>query len=202
LHEWHPCSYNSGILTYHSTIAQVVISRTCQPGQMEIVVRQADITALTGVEAIVNAANGALAGGGGVCGAIFRAAGWERMQAACDALGGCAAGDAKATPAFDLERRGIRWVIHAVGPMWRGGHEGEPELLASAYTRALDVAVELGARSLAFPAISAGIFGYPADDAAAVAVDAIRSHTGPLDLVVLTAFDRTWAARWQRALES
>src|SRR5947207_12294258 len=123
--------------------------------------RRADITTL-GVDAVVNAANSALAGGGGVDGAIHRAGGPE-IIAECRRLGGCAAGEAKATTGGDLL---ARWVIHAVGPVWRGGGEGEAELLASAHRRALEVAAELGAGTVAFPAISCGVYGYPAELAA------------------------------------
>src|SRR5207248_10040233 len=104
------------------------------------------------VDAIVNAANSGLARGGGVCGAIFSAAGPE-LDGACAELGGCPTGDAKATSGFRLP---ARWIIHAVGPEWHGGDSGEPELLASAYRRSLAVADEIGARSVAFPAISTG----------------------------------------------
>ncbi|MGE0879501.1 MAG: O-acetyl-ADP-ribose deacetylase [Acidimicrobiia bacterium] len=149
------------------------------------------------VDAIVNAANSQLKGGSGVCGAIFRAAGWGDLENACNSLRGCETGDAVATPGFDLPSR---WVIHAVGPMWHGGQADEPALLASAYRRSLEVAVEIGARSIAFPAISTGIYGYPADAAAEVAVDSVTSFVGPIELVRLVAFDRETFDRYTRLL--
>jgi O-acetyl-ADP-ribose deacetylase (regulator of RNase III) len=138
------------------------------------------------VDAIVNAANSSLAGGGGVDGAIHRGAGWERLQEACRGLHGCPTGDAKATPGFDLP---ARWIIHAVGPRWQGGQSGERDLLASAYRRSLEVADELGARSIAFPAISTGVYGYPKAEAARVAVETIRGTQTDVELVRLVAFD-------------
>jgi O-acetyl-ADP-ribose deacetylase len=122
------------------------------------------------VDAIVNAANEALVAAAGVCGAIRRAGGDEIFDE-CARLSGCATGDAKATGAGRLP---AKYVIHAVGPIWRGGGAGEPELLASAYRRALEVAAELGCRSIAFPAISTGIYGYPPELAAPVAVRSAR----------------------------
>jgi O-acetyl-ADP-ribose deacetylase (regulator of RNase III) len=122
------------------------------------------------VDAVVNAANEALAPGGGVCGAIRRAGGDEIFDE-CARLGGCVTGDAKATGAGRLP---ARYVIHAVGPVWSGGTAGEPELLASAYRRSLEVAVELGCRTIALPALSTGIYGYPPELAAPVAVAAVR----------------------------
>jgi O-acetyl-ADP-ribose deacetylase (regulator of RNase III) len=121
------------------------------------------------VDAIVNAANEALAPGAGVCGAIRRAGG-DEIFVECAALGGCATGDAKATGAGRLP---ARWVVHAVGPVWRGGAHGEAELLGSAYRRALEVAASLPARSVAFPALSTGVYGYPAEQAAEVAAAAV-----------------------------
>jgi O-acetyl-ADP-ribose deacetylase (regulator of RNase III) len=143
-----------------------------------------DLTAQE-VDAIVNAANAALAGGGGVDGAIHRAGGPEIM-AECRRLGGCDTGDAKATTGGRLP---ARWVIHAVGPVWRGGGEDEPELLASAYRRALEVAAELGARSVAFPAISCGIYGYPPELAATIAVAEAREREADFDTIRFVFLD-------------
>ncbi|HST17502.1 MAG TPA: O-acetyl-ADP-ribose deacetylase [Gaiellaceae bacterium] len=136
------------------------------------------------VDAIVNAANSSLLGGGGVDGAIHRAGG-SAILAACRTLGGCETGDAKATTAGDLP---ARWVVHTVGPVWHGGEAGEPELLASCHRRSLEVASELGARSVAFPAISCGLYGYPPELAAPVAVGAVRASEFDFEFVRFVLF--------------
>jgi O-acetyl-ADP-ribose deacetylase (regulator of RNase III) len=143
------------------------------------------------VDAIVNAANTTLLGGGGVDGAIHRAGG-PAILAECRLLGGCETGDAKATTAGELE---ARYVIHTVGPVWRGGGAGEAELLASCHLRSLELARALGAGTVAFPAISCGIYGYPIPEAARIAVATVREHAHGIDLVRFVLFnDETYAA--------
>ncbi|MGH7355706.1 MAG: O-acetyl-ADP-ribose deacetylase [Candidatus Rokuibacteriota bacterium] len=148
---------------------------------------QGDITTLD-VDAIVNAANSTLLGGGGVDGAIHRAAGPE-LLAHCRTLGGCPTGYARITPGFRLR---ARWVIHTVGPVWRGGDHDEPALLAACYRRSLELATEKTLDTVAFPAISTGVYGYPPEAAARVAVDTIRGFLAaeprPRE-VILCAFD-------------
>ena len=134
-------------------------------------------------DVLVNAANVRLAPGGGVCGTLFSAAGFDEMRAACEAIGGCATGDAVATPAFNLP---ARWCVHAVGPIWRGGRAHEEELLHRCYRSAFARAVELGARSVAFPLISAGIYGFPVERALAIAREEVAAFLRHHDEVALT----------------
>ncbi len=157
------------------------------PTMATIQVVQGDITRQA-VDAIVNAANSSLQGGGGVDGAIHRAAGPQLALAGRD-LAPCKPGDAKPTPAFNLNPP-IRHVIHTVGPAWQGGNHGEAETLASCYHRCLQVADELGARSIAFPAISTGIYGFPPDHAAHIAVATLRTTPTTVELIRLVAFDQ------------
>jgi O-acetyl-ADP-ribose deacetylase (regulator of RNase III) len=152
-----------------------------------IEVVQGDIT-LQDTDAIVTAANESLMGGGGVDGAIHRAAG-GRLAIAGGAIGPCEPGDAMATPAFDLDPP-VKHVIHTVGPVWEGGEYGEAEILASCYRRCLEVADELGARTVAFPAIATGVYGFPAPQAAQIAVTTLRSSPTHVEQVRLVAFDQ------------
>jgi O-acetyl-ADP-ribose deacetylase (regulator of RNase III) len=160
-----------------------------------LTVVRADITTLE-IDAIVNAANSSLLGGGGVDGAIHRAAGPE-LVAACRLLGGCPTGEAKTTPGFLLP---ARWVIHTVGPVWRGGTHDEPALLASCYRQCLARADEVGARSIAFPAISTGVYGYPKAAAAAIAVETLRDTPTSVETAILVAFDHENEALYRSLL--
>jgi len=164
-----------------------------------IKVWQGDITTLA-VDAIVNAANSSLLGGGGVDGAIHRAAGPGLLDE-CRALGGCPTGEARITAGHDLP---ARHVIHTVGPVWKGGQAGEPALLAACYRNSMDLAEAAGARSVAFPAISTGVYGYPADEAATIALCALRDWLAGRDDydITLVAFDDRAAAHLRRALEA
>jgi O-acetyl-ADP-ribose deacetylase (regulator of RNase III) len=162
-----------------------------------------DITAVR-ADAIVNAANRELAGGGGVDGAIHRAAGPEMAAELRARYPGCPTGSAVITGPGRLAEHGVRWVVHAVGPIWRGGRGGEEALLSSAYGTSPHLADQAGARSVAFPAISAGVYGYPLDQAAAVALRAVRdglTRAHGTERVIFVLFDRNACQAFERALQ-
>lgn len=166
------------------------------PGRLEVVT--GDITRLA-VDAIVNAANESLLGGGGVDGAIHRAAGPE-LQAHCRTLGGCPTGEARITPGFRLP---AKHIIHTVGPVWHGGDRGEPQRLAACYRNCFRLAKEHGLASLAFPAISCGVYGYPREAAARIAAAECRqalADNPELEQVLLVAFDEAMAALLRQAI--
>lgn len=152
------------------------------------------------VDAIANAANTSLLGGGGVDGAIHRAAGPQLLEA-CRKLNGCATGDAKATPGFRLP---ARWVFHTVGPVWRGGDYREDELLASCYRRCLELAREYGAKSVAFPAISTGVYGFPGVRAARIAFATVQSNAQPngVEVVTFVCFDKSTLSIYDDLIQS
>lgn len=161
----------------------------------KLLVVEGDIT-VQPVDVVVNAANDRLAAGGGVCGAIFAAAG-PGLAEACAAVAPCPTGEARATRGFALP---APWIVHAVGPIWHGGGAGEPELLAGAYRAALDAAVAVRARSIAFPAISTGIYGYPLDAATTIAVTTCADAPEGIDEVRFVCFDAATADGYRRAL--
>ncbi len=147
---------------------------------------QADITTLK-IDAIVNAANSALQRGGGVDGAVHRAAGLE-LQAFNDTLGGCEVGQAKLAPGFNLP---ANWIIHTVGPVWQGGQNGEAELLESCYRSSLDLALEQGFKQIAFPAISTGIFGYPMQEATTIAIQTMQRYEDRFEKIIACCFSES-----------
>src|SRR5215467_15548308 len=157
---------------------------------------ESDITTLA-VDAIVNAANSSLLGGGGVDGAIHRAAGPE-LVAECRLLGGCKTGQAKASKGYRLP---AKHVIHTVGPVWQDGNHHEDQLLASCYRSSLKVADHLGARSIAFPAISTGIYGFPKERAARIALTEVLAYSGPIETLLFVCFDRETAAIYRKLLD-
>ena len=175
---------------------QAFLPRVIKKASPRLELVQGDITA-EDVDAIVNAANHTLLGGGGVDGAIHRAAGSELVEY-CRTLGGCETGEAKITPGFNLT---ARWVIHTVGPVWHGGGHGEPELLASCYRESLARADEAEAESVAFPAISTGVFGYPIEAAAAIAIDTVRSTPSNVSEVRFVAFNQETGDAYQSILD-
>ena len=152
-------------------------------GRMRIVA--GDITRLK-VDAIVNAANSSLLGGGGVDGAIHRAAGPE-LLAYCRGLGGCPTGEARITPGFELS---ARWVIHTVGPVWHGGEKGEPALLRACYENSFVLAYERGVKTIAFPAISTGVYGFPKSRAAGIALSVMRERLDRFDEIIACCFSQ------------
>jgi O-acetyl-ADP-ribose deacetylase (regulator of RNase III) len=168
---------------------------------MEIRMKQGDITRVSDIDAIVNAANKSLLGGGGVDGAIHRAAGPKLLEE-CRALHGCDTGDAKLTGAYDLP---CKYVIHTVGPVWGGGSRGEAELLANCYKNSLRVAIENGIRSVAFPSISTGAYRFPLEEAAHIAVSTIRrfaeENPDKLDIVEWILFDKRTFDAYEKALK-
>ncbi|MYH71127.1 MAG: O-acetyl-ADP-ribose deacetylase [Acidimicrobiia bacterium] len=183
-------------LVVPSVPKQAFLPRVIKKASPRLELVLGDITA-EDVDAIVNAANHTLLGGGGVDGAIHRAAGPELVEY-CRTLGGCETGEAKITPGFNLT---ARWVIHTVGPVWHGGGHGEPDLLASCYQESLARADEVEAETVAFPAISTGVFGYPIEAAAAIAIDTVRSTPTNVSEIRFVAFNQETVDAYQSILD-
>lgn len=162
-----------------------------------LIVQCADITSLK-VDAIVNAANNSLLGGGGVDGAIHQAAGPELLRF-CHQLNGCETGEAKITPGFYLS---AKWVIHTVGPVWHGGNEGEAALLESCYRKSLQLALQYDIKTIAFPSISTGVYGYPKQQAAAIAVKVMREYEAQFEKIIACCFSEADRQRYQALLDS
>jgi O-acetyl-ADP-ribose deacetylase (regulator of RNase III) len=186
----------SAMICSSSVIVQTGDADWSRGGVVELEAVLGDITR-EDVDAIVNAANSSLLGGGGVDGAIHRAAGPQLVEA-CRALGGCPEGGAKVTPGFDLP---ATWIIHAVGPRWRGGAAGEAETLAACYRNSLARADEVGATTVSFPAISTGIFGYPLEAATDIAIETVRSTPTSVTAVRFVCFDRATLRAYVDRLE-
>lgn len=158
---------------------------------------QGDITTLE-VDAVVNAANTALRGGGGVDGAIHRAAG-PKLPGACREIGGCPTGEARITPGFDLP---ARWIIHTVGPVWHGGDSGEPALLDAAYRNSMRLALQHDVGTIAFPGISTGVYGFPKRRAAEIALRAMKDHEGDFNRIIACCFSEQDADIYRAVFES
>ncbi len=202
------CSSAAGDATTSSTERPSVITSCYEMVVAQVSVVVGDITTLK-VDVVVNAANPQLLAGGGVCGAIFAAAGHEELTASCQQIGSCPTGSAVITPAHGLAMHGVRFIVHAVGPIWDepdpSADDGRRLLdaqLASAYAKSMEIAASAGARSIAFPAISTGIYGFPPERAASIAVASVLAFKGPIEQVLLVAFDERTADGLRSEIES